>query len=169
MVFLVLGCGSSTFTPAGDADAGSDPGAETATDPAVDPGIEPAEDVPLPDLPEEVVEDPIMDVMPDGPCGTDGDCDIGLSCCAGRCANISYDPVNCGGCGNVCPNHSRYCDLGSCVDPPCDGVTCRDMEFCCGESCCEMDQICCFVEWGGPWGPPECYDDACPGGCPACD
>jgi len=171
LVFLLAGCGSSTFTPTGDADAGSDPATETTSDPAVDPVVEPEEDVVIPDLPAEVVEDPVVEVMPDGtgPCMTDGDCDIGLNCCTGRCVNFAHDPQNCGGCGNLCPNTSRYCDAGTCTAPPCAGVTCIGTQFCCGASCCDLDQICCIVEGPGPVGAPQCYDDFCPGGCPSCD
>ena len=172
-VILVSGCGGSEFTPEGDADAGSDPGADTAsetgTDPGTDPAVEPEEDVAPPDLPDEVVEDPSVDAMPDGPCSTDEDCGLGLSCCGARCANPSYDPDNCGGCGNVCPNHRRFCNAGACEGIPCEDVSCIGIQYCCGVHCCDMDQICCIVEGPGPVVGPQCYDGFCPGGCPSCD
>ena len=44
-------------------------------------------------------------------------CGGGTSLCGGSCVNTSYDPGNCGSCGNVCPdvaNSEPVCVSGSC-------------------------------------------------------
>lgn len=37
--------------------------------------------------------------------------------CAGRCLDVSGDPMNCGGCNAMCPS-GYTCTVGLCVAPP---------------------------------------------------
>lgn len=43
-------------------------------------------------------------------------CDIGLTCCNGVCMDLMNDPMNCMGCGTVCPFANAGCCAGRCVD-----------------------------------------------------
>jgi hypothetical protein len=74
-------------------------------------------------------------------CGN-GCCLVGQLCCAGVCKDKNTDPMNCGGCGNVCTG-GKTCVGGTCVCPAglsdCAGVcttlgtnlNCRA----CGDAC----------------------------------
>ncbi|HUU01453.1 MAG TPA: hypothetical protein VM425_08450 [Myxococcota bacterium] len=108
------------------------------------------------------------EVIDDGEkCGPDGDCIQGAYCCKGYCANLDYDPLNCGKCGIVCPSDTPYCSGGKCGKLPCM-IKCDDGETCCGSQCCAGDQVCCTVIRGGPLAAPDCYGLHCPAGCPLC-
>ncbi|MFN8590040.1 MAG: hypothetical protein U0031_01180 [Thermomicrobiales bacterium] len=53
-------------------------------------------------------------------CGTGAACPSGQRCCNGICKNITNDPTNCGGCGNVCPgyyapNANVFCQNSICT------------------------------------------------------
>jgi hypothetical protein len=61
-------------------------------------------------------------------------------CCGGVCKDKNTDPINCGGCGIVCPappNSSPVCANGTC-DFACNSGFNR-----CGSGCCPMQQACC--------------------------
>ncbi len=116
----------------------------------------------------------------DGGTGGDGGtgscnpaCGSGRMCCGTTCINPDNDPLNCGGCGNVCSGSTPYCD-GTCKPLPCaDAGTCGAGSTCCGSSCCASGQICCKDE-GPVTGAPSCYTPTaqaptCPQGCaPLC-
>jgi hypothetical protein len=94
----------------------------------------------------------------------------GFSCCDGKCVNTANDIHNCGGCGTSCPG--KYCDKGSCGNVPCDGgIACIATKFCCGKSCCDLDQLCCTIPGPVAMLGPECanpIDGTCPMGCLTC-
>jgi hypothetical protein len=97
----------------------------------------------------------------------------GMSCCDGECVLLYNDVLNCGGCGNLCPEEAPYCDGNSCTPAPCDMAgACTGSELCCGSACCAPGELCCTVPGPGPSGLPGCYapNDAgtCPIGCPLC-
>lgn len=108
-------------------------------------------------------------VVDDGEkCGPDGECVAGAYCCKGYCANLQYDPLNCGKCGLVCPADTPFCSGGKCTNPPCL-ANCDAGETCCSAKCCSAGKICCTVVRGGPVAAPDCYLKHCPAGCPTCD
>jgi hypothetical protein len=77
-------------------------------------------------------------------------------CTALACFDVNFDPMNCGGCGNICPSET-YCNLGTCT-PACVGTL--SCESCCGSMCCAAEEICCAGANG-----PECVtpvNDTCP-------
>lgn len=49
-------------------------------------------------------------------------CLAGDECCGDQCVDVSNDPLNCGGCGQVCDfaNASAFCMQGDCEMGPCD-------------------------------------------------
>jgi len=128
-----------------------------------------------------------VDAQADAPAGNDSGtvdsggggtcspaCPIGRTCCNGQCANVSNDPMNCGGCGIACTGATPFCD-GTCKAAPCgvDAAACGAGQSCCGNSCCAAGQICCVNE--GPLGnaatcyTPTASQPTCPPGCaPAC-
>jgi hypothetical protein len=119
-----------------------------------------------PDDADQTTTDEVID---DGEkCGPDGECIVGAYCCKGYCANLDYDPLNCGKCGIVCPADTPYCSGGKCGKLPCM-VNCDADEICCSSKCCGAEQVCCTVVRGGPVAAPDCYNQHCPAGCPSCD
>ncbi len=103
--------------------------------------------------------------------GCNPPCDLGMSCCAGKCVNENNDVLNCGGCGAKCAAFHPYCDNGKCGMPPCNGVPCAATLTCCGSTCCAVGELCCTVPGPGPSGGAKCYkaeNGTCPPGCPGC-
>lgn len=102
--------------------------------------------------------------------GTCGDCS-GHSCCGSTCVNLNNDILNCGTCGNVCPEEKPYCDMGTCSMPPCStGTTCDPGQTCCNDQCCAGGQLCCTIP-GPVMSPTSCVDpinETCPMGCVMC-
>ncbi len=96
----------------------------------------------------------------------------GFICCGSICVNPLNDFNNCGGCGIICNNNPPFCAAGKCGKPPCGGQTCIGTKFCCGTSCCELNELCCEVQSGGPAAGPTCHkpneQGTCPKGCPKC-
>jgi hypothetical protein len=45
------------------------------------------------------------------------ECPPGQLECSGRCVVVTSDPMNCGGCGTICPSGST-CSSGMCMLPP---------------------------------------------------
>jgi hypothetical protein len=90
-------------------------------------------------------------------------------CCAGHCANLQNDPLNCGTCGKKC-DPGTYCGGGQCVTPPCQ-ATCGGAAQCCGTTCCATGEICCDTQGPVATGP-ACtapVNGTCPMGCaPLC-
>jgi hypothetical protein len=101
-------------------------------------------------------------------------CFGGFLCCDGVTCNVdSYnDPLNCGGCGNVCPKATPYCGDGKCMVAPCEDQDCGPDSTCCGKSCCKTGDICCEQEGPVSGGPvchtPTAQEPSCPPGCMAC-
>lgn len=58
-----------------------------------------------------------------------GDCPAGQTCCDGYCVETRNDPLNCGGCGNVCAPGGDGCFSGTCA---CGGAAACTS----GRSCC---------------------------------
>ena len=51
-------------------------------------------------------------------CKTGDCCPTGTATCGGAvCIDLQTDPLNCGGCGNVCPS-GQVCQGGGCTPPP---------------------------------------------------
>src|SRR5436190_15828864 len=96
-------------------------------------------------------------------------CGTARDCCAGHCANLQNDPLNCGKCGTKC-DPGTYCGGGQCVTPPCQS-TCSGTAQCCGTTCCAAGEICCDTQGPIPTGP-ACtapIGGTCPMGCaPLC-
>ena len=110
-----------------------------------------------------------------GTAGTGGGCTpacpFGLTCCSGKCVNTTNDINHCGACGNRCTGTRPFCNGQQCSTPPCEGVGCIGMKFCCGTACCDEGALCCEVQGPGPSSGPRCYapvDGTCPIGCPLC-
>ena len=79
-------------------------------------------------------------------------------CCQNACANVSSDPLNCGSCGNQCPQthtclQGLCCQRGfahcgnACVDPTSDslncgqcGATCKSPAACCNSLCTDFSR-----------------------------
>jgi hypothetical protein len=143
--------------PAGDRDLVQDPFEEDM----------PA-DMPMDAPVEDALPDPIEDGTDaaDAP-GCEEGCMAGLICCDERCVNPMHDPEHCSACGNPCTGSTPFCASGLCTARPCE-IDCIGTRFCCGMSCCDMEQICCEVDGPGPGMGPACYDGFCPGGCPLC-
>jgi hypothetical protein len=85
--------------------------------------------------------------------------------------NKKNDILNCGECGHTCGGTHPYClPDGGCGAPPCNGVPCAVINFCCGNSCCPESMLCCDVPGPIQTGP-ACtvpVNGTCPPGCPAC-
>lgn len=81
-----------------------------------------------------------------------GSCVYPLTNCNGQCKNTLNDPLNCGGCGNVCPGNGM-CSGGQCTNycvsgqTYCPGSGCSNLNYdnnnCgkCGNKC-TINQIC---------------------------
>ncbi len=105
-----------------------------------------------------------------GMAGCNPKCQVGFSCCDGSCVNANNDILNCGTCGKKCDGTHPFCNAGTCDKPPCNGVPCAAILFCCGSQCCSAGQLCCDVP-GPVASGVKCYDPVngtCPGGCPGC-
>jgi hypothetical protein len=92
-----------------------------------------------------------------GGCGSYVCCANGKACCAGYCADLANDDLNCGACGYACPQPGPYED-GACFDGgcvyacvegalDCDGIctpVLRDPDNCgaCGNVCPESTPYC---------------------------
>ncbi len=63
------------------------------------------------------------------------------ACCAAGCADFSADPVNCGGCGNVCPEAS-LCQGGACVEVDGGPTTCATSTCPSGTGCVASSGFC---------------------------
>lgn len=79
----------------------------------------------------------------------DGDrcCAPAETVCGGRCVNLTYDPLNCGVCGEVC-NSPEVCDLGECRIYF-EGCGSTYLEPCTQDGDCCQGLICLRVEGGG--------------------
>jgi len=64
--------------------------------------------------------------------------------CNGACVDITTDPNNCGGCGNVCPA-GQDCVNGACQSPRCAAPT----TDCGGVWCCNPGMLCLNNEYTG--------------------
>ncbi|MBK7395967.1 MAG: hypothetical protein IPJ34_06585 [Myxococcales bacterium] len=119
----VGGCGiPSKDSATTDAAADTAPG-EVGTDGAPGDGVGDGSDGSI-DGGGDVVDDGASDggsteTFPDdtgpldtGPLDTGPGCDAGLLACGGVCVDPDIDPLNCGGCGNVCP--TGLCNGGKC-------------------------------------------------------
>lgn len=86
-------------------------------------------------------------------------CAVGRTCCAGACANLNNDPMNCGTCGMRCQGATNLCSGGACVAPPCSPTAgaCAASDFCCGSACCKPGQLCCQADGPISGGPPTCF------------
>ena len=86
-------------------------------------------------------------------------CVQGAVRCDGSCTFLDWDPNNCGGCGNVCPASTPYCDWGNCSECPagqtkCNGF-CADLNndpFNCGVcgNVCAGGHVCFFATCCNP-------------------
>jgi hypothetical protein len=87
----------------------------------------------------------------DGDCGTGTVCSAGhcvpgcsavstcpgsLTCCSMRCADLTSDPANCGGCGIACPAGATCCS-GACADLATDPRHCGS----CGAACSSPNAV----------------------------
>lgn len=161
---LVLGCGGKNGD---DEDAQEDATPDSAGDVSTDVIAEEDETDADEDAEEDAVE--VVEEVEPPECTEDDDCLEGLTCCEGRCANLDRDPHHCSACGTACTGTTPFCDMGTCTEPPCDPTAgCTGVANCCSAECCVGTQVCCIVEGPGPLAPARCYDDYCPGGCPAC-
>lgn len=160
---LLVGCGGKSGK---DEDAQEDATPDTADDVSSDVSAEEDETDAEEDA-EDAVE--VVEEVEPPECTEDEDCLEGLTCCDGRCANLDRDPHHCSACGTACTGTTPFCDMGTCSEPPCDPTAgCTGVANCCHTECCVGTQVCCIVEGPGPLAPARCYDDYCPGGCPAC-
>jgi hypothetical protein len=159
-IVLLAGCGGKAKSDEdADEDTVEDSGGDVSSDVVEEDGETDVEEDTL-----EVVED-----VPPPECTVDGDCLEGLTCCDGHCSNLNRDPLNCSECGTECTGTTSFCDMGTCAEPPCDPTAgCTGEGNCCHTECCVGSQVCCIVEGPGPLANARCYDDTCPGGCPAC-
>jgi hypothetical protein len=100
------------------------------------------------------------------PCGSNGECPQGLTCCSGNiCVDPSNDIQNCGGCDHTCTGDHPFCEFGNCAAPLCFDVACGIGTFCCGDQCCPGGQLCCIDSATNAIG---CADpDPIRGTCPA--
>lgn len=73
-----------------------------------------------------------------GSCGNYVCCAAGQTSCGSYCADLAFDPDNCGACGNVCADPGPY-EKGMCVYGQC--------EYACYEGAVDCDGRCTFVEW----------------------
>jgi len=174
-VSFVASCNESTSPPSDANDIKEQIQDKIEEEIAQDTINEIIHEIPEGDLFEEfdVQQEPALDNIdvsdaPTDQPGCEEGCGAGALCCNGRCVNPAYDPEHCGGCNNPCPNETPFCDGGTCTETPCEGVVCQGGTYCCGSNCCNIGQVCCIVQRAGPASPPECHDDFCPVGCPAC-
>ena len=57
-------------------------------------------------------------------------CPAGLTFCSGECVDTASDPLNCGGCGNICRTPKSNCVGGHCSGCPLGTQSCCAGEFC---------------------------------------
>jgi hypothetical protein len=105
-----------------------------------------------------------------GSCGNYFCCGTGQSSCGSYCADLAFDPANCGACGYMCDAPGPYED-GVCLDGRC--------EYACVDGAVSCDETCTYLEWDpnncgacgtvcGEPGPHEyaaCVDGRCEFGC----
>jgi hypothetical protein len=93
-----------------------------------------------------------------GSCGNYVCCGAGRTSCGGYCADLGFDPYNCGACGNVCAAPGPY-EQGACIDGRC--------EYACVEGAVECAGGCTFLEWD----PSNCgaCGNLCPESAPYCN
>jgi hypothetical protein len=58
-------------------------------------------------------------------------CVAGAVDCGETCTYLGWDPDNCGGCGNVCPDSAPFCNAGACSE-------CAAGMTLCGDSCVDL-------------------------------
>jgi hypothetical protein len=162
---MVAGCGSQEQS-----------GADAAVDRAMS-----AQDLAGADLSSSSMSDAAMEMqdlsVPDlaaapdlagGPCAN---CNMqNFFCCKNNCVDLLDDINNCGACDTKCPGPHPFCNGGVCGLPPCNGMTCIDPQFCCGDQCCGAGQLCCDVPGPIAMGP-KCtapMNGSCPPGCTDC-
>jgi hypothetical protein len=96
-------------------------------------------------------------------CMTGDCCPTGMATCGGPlCIDLQADPLNCGGCGHVCPS-GQSCQGGACTPPPppppptsCTG-SCPDGQACSGGTCQTIIGSCFMMH--PPVQPPTCSDE----------
>ncbi|MEZ4409823.1 MAG: hypothetical protein R3A52_25625 [Polyangiales bacterium] len=128
LTLLVLGCGRSQLELPDDDAAVDAPVADT---PVVDGADIP--DVPIVDAPRD--DGPPID-NPNG-CNGGPACGVGAVCCADGCANLTADPLNCGGCGVRCAA-DEACRVGRCVRVAGCAMGCPMGALCCTDACVDV-------------------------------
>ncbi len=105
-------------------------------------------------------------IVPDGSLDAGPTCDVGEIDCFGTCTHVAGDSLNCGSCGNACPEGTSCaagrCDCldpkiscdGICLDPSADvsncgscGNECTGIEMCSSGTCiimCDPPNTICF-------------------------
>jgi hypothetical protein len=96
-------------------------------------------------------------------CVTGDCCPTGMATCGGTlCLDLQADPLNCGGCGNVCPS-GQPCQAGACtpLPPPPPPTSCTSScpagEACSGGTCQTIVGSCLMMH--PPVQPPTCSDE----------
>jgi hypothetical protein len=93
-----------------------------------------------------------------GNCGNYFCCGAGQISCGSYCADLAYDPDNCGACGYVCDEPGPSED-GACIDGRC--------VYACVEGAVDCDGACTFLS-GDPHNCGRC-GNVCPGSASYCD
>jgi hypothetical protein len=73
-----------------------------------------------------------------GSCGNYYCCSAGQTSCGNYCADLGFDPYNCGACGYVCEEPGPY-EYGACVDGEC--------RYTCVEGAAYCNGFCTFLGW----------------------
>ncbi len=73
-----------------------------------------------------------------GSCGNYVCCGEGQTPCGDYCADLAFDPYNCGACGNSCAEPGPY-EQGTCILGQC--------EYACVEGAIRCDGTCTFLDW----------------------
>jgi hypothetical protein len=116
-----------------------------------------------------------------------GQCDAGLQACADQCIDPVSDPLNCGGCGQICPagqgctsgvccpagltNCSGSCvdlqrslaNCGACGQVCTSGQVCSNAE--CGATCLPSEELCLPLDGGASYCALVSTDNGNCGGC----
>ena len=72
-----------------------------------------------------------------GSCGNYFCCGAGLYSCGSYCADLAFDPDNCGACGYLCDEPGPY-EVGACFDGQCE-YACVEGAVACGGTCTVLD------------------------------